>query len=260
MNKTRILGLGCILLLLVSVSAAQFVPRPTPQPIAPNTSITDPSITATLDPNVCLPALNIPIGAEIFLKPGVNVRNLPTLSGALVWNTVYDQFDAEGKPLDPLLRIPARVLEGPVCANGYQWWRVEFTRSAGNHGWVAEGRPDQGYFIVTGARLPTATPTVNLTPSLCANPRPFPIGARAFVTYTDRLPKSLRAEPRLSGALLATLVAGVPLIIEGGPVCADGLNWWQVRVLASQPVVGWLAEGSPYVGYWIRLLRNEFAR
>ncbi|MCS6835569.1 MAG: hypothetical protein NZ750_06080 [Anaerolineae bacterium] len=260
MTKTHILSLGCLLVWLAGVSAAQFTPRPTPQPIAPNTPIVDPAVTATLSPNVCPPALNIPIGTEIFIKSGVNVRNLPTINGALVWNTVYDQFDAEGKPLDPQLRIPARVLEGPICANGYQWWRVEFTRTAGNNGWVAEGRPDQGYFIVVGVRLPTPMPTLDLTPTTCANPRPLPIGARAYVSYNDRQPKALRAEPRLSGALLATLVDGVPLIIEGGPVCSDGLNWWQVRVLASQPVVGWLAEGSPYLGYWIRLLRNEFAR
>jgi hypothetical protein len=44
-------------------------------------------------------------------------------------------------------------------------------------------------------------------------------------------------------------------------VCRDNLNWWKVRVLASQEVVGWLAEGSAGVGYWISTINpNEFAR
>ena len=45
-----------------------------------------------------------------------------------------------------------------------------------------------------------------------------------------------------------------PFVIEGGPVCRENLNWWRIRVLASQEVVGWMAEGSSGIGYWMRAI------
>jgi hypothetical protein len=35
------------------------------------------------------------------------------------------------------------VLEGPVCADGFLWYRVEFT---GGNGWIAEG-DDTSYYV-----------------------------------------------------------------------------------------------------------------
>lgn len=326
-----------LMALMARPSIAQTLP--TPQPILPGQVILTPEQTEVFDPDVCFKALPIKLNSLVYIKAGTNIRNAPNMSAALVWNTMLDNQDEDGNPKDEILSIPALVLEGPVCDDGYQWWRIQFTQTQGNHGWVAEGRPtDEGYNLIVlsesaipdcpavpypvsvgaqaqafgnlrlraeaslegqvktvipygtqfriiggsecreGLRWWQARVTVlevvyegwvaeresaegdvtllpaNLDLRVCGAPLNLPLGARAFVRYVTGDPKSLRAEPSREGQLLATLVDGVPLRIEGGPVCADELNWWRVTVLASTPITGWLAEGSAGAGYWIRLL------
>lgn len=134
------------------------------------------------------------------------------------------------------------VLEGPQCADGYQWYRVQ-AEVVGvlYEGWMAEGsRFGQPYVDVP----PDGDGTI------CRNPQPLNIGDRAKVFYNDSEPKHLRSAPNLDAPILYDLVRNVPLEIIGGPVCAGTYNWWQVRVLASTPVDGWIAEGGP-ANYWI---------
>ena len=97
---------------------------------------------------------------------------------------------------------------------------------------------------------------------LVARQRLLKPGQRGFIYYYDDKPKSLRAAPGENSTLLFTLVFGVPFIVEeGGPVCANNMNWWKVRVLASTPVIGWVSEGSTFAGYWLATIDpKEFAR
>lgn len=309
-----------------------------PIPYTPGVPIIELTATGTIVPaDDCFPPLEFEIGQAAFVIPLVNIRNIPSQSGALVWNTIYENYDARGAVIPNPLAVPVTIQEGPICAEGFNWWRITGT---GNPGWVAEGRPDLlGYYIFAdgvgdrvepcrsrynfavgqtadlqfNARVRQGPNPQSLTqtvapagstieiiggpecvegvlwwvvrvtvlnvlyegwmaeqgnfndlflpqdlPSaedgtLCGPPLNLPIGARAFVDYEDGQPKSLRVAPDADSALLFTLVNNVPLIIEDGPVCSDNLNWWQVRVLAGNPVVGWMAEGSPFAGYWIAL-------
>jgi hypothetical protein len=331
-------------LVLTAPTTAQDVPiDPSPYPITPGVPLIP--ITPTGAAAVCYPPLSIKIGDLIYIEPGVNIRNLPDMSGAVAWNTIYDNMNEDGAVFvdEDIVNVPATVVEGPVCADGYNWWRVTGTK---NGGWVAEGRPDdeRGYqIIVVNAPAPCA-PVYNLaigkpvtleynvrireapslagltrtivpfhTPieivagpecvegllwwvvrapvngllhqgwmaeaddgreflipqdlpsteagTLCAYPLPLAQGARGFVYYRDDNPKSLRAAPDVDSTLLFTLVRGIPFIIEGGPICADNMNWWKVRVLSTFEVAGWLSEGSPAAGYWISTIDpDEFAR
>ena len=50
--------------------------------------------------------------------------------------------------------------------------------------------------------------------------------------------------------LIATLIDGIGFEILGAPICADGYNWWPVRILSRPDVQGWFAEGGP-INYWI---------
>lgn len=52
--------------------------------------------------------------------------------------------------------VRMRVLDGPLCSQGYRWWRVQI-ESDGQLGWVADSEPE-GYWIER-APAPTATPT-----------------------------------------------------------------------------------------------------
>ncbi len=339
----KLLALCGVMMFLLSVTlsmtlVAQQRFDPTPYPISPNTILI--TATPTRDPDVCDRPLPIQIGQVIYIKPGVNIRNLPTESGGIVWNTVYDNTDEDGELNERIVNVAARVTEGPVCNGGINWWRVV---GLDTPGWVAEGRPDlQGYFlIVPGVGIegcatiytitagttvdlllnvkvraeaninslvltvaPAGTPVeilgggecvnglkwwnvrvnvvnVNYTgwmtesdgsdywlvprdlPStengtLCGAPLGLAIGQEGYVnTRGVGEAIALRSAPDLDGPLLFSLVDNVPLVIEGGPVCADNLNWWRVRILASSPVIGWMAEGSRGVGYWISVIRGD---
>lgn len=274
----------------------------------------------------CELPLALEIGDYAWIKAGVNVRHIASLSGVPVF------YATEATDVV--------ITGGPVCVDGYYWWQVSGTD---NPGWVAEGRSDEGQFLIpydsaidalctsiydiavgdtvelalnTRVRetagmdglVKTIAPAgsmieivggpqcidgvywwwVNVSvldypytgwmaqgdqfttwlipddiPSeeegtLCANPLTLEQGTRALVRYYDGIPKTLRAAPGEDGPSLFTLVNNVPLVIEGGPVCTDNLNWWKVRVLASTEVIGWLAEGSSTGGYWIRPLYDVY--
>jgi len=56
---------------------------------------------------------------------------------------------------------------------------------------------------------------------------------------------NLRAEP--NGSILLTLTGGDTLDVTGGPICSDGLYWWQVNHAGT---IGWVAEATSN-GYFI---------
>ncbi|MBC8100100.1 MAG: SH3 domain-containing protein [Armatimonadetes bacterium] len=179
------------------------------------------------DPAIpCLTPQELVPGERFNLTFNIRLRREPSLSA--LTDTIVPSGDF------------VRILEGPVCADGYNWWRVRATVvGVVYEGWMAEANRAGVVYI----NEPTPT-------SVCDFPRYFDIGERVRVDYGDRIPKNLRAAPNTASAILATLLDGVPMIIVGGPVCSENFNWWQVRVLASTEIVGWIAEGGP-ASYWI---------
>lgn len=176
----------------------------------------------------CPAALKLVTGEGITLTGNVRLRAAPGLT-----NYTLTVAPAGSR---------VTVLEGPQCANDINWWKVRATvLDVVYDGWMAENEP-------TGDLLVAVTPAGDGT--ICDFPLNMRIGDRARVMYRDSSPKRLRNMPDLDGAVLADLVENVPLEIIGGPLCADTYNWWQVRVLTSNPVVGWMAEGGP-ANYWI---------
>ncbi|MCS7072565.1 MAG: hypothetical protein NZM00_13745 [Anaerolinea sp.] len=188
----------------------------------------------------CAAPLPFSFGQRVVLTPGINVRSLPSLSGAVV--NYYTE------------EVVLTILDGPVCAFGYNWWRVG---GVGEPGWVIEGRPDR-YFLGAAAVTPLPTATLHpLTPTatptiFCHRPLRLGMGTRAAVTYRDGVPRTLRAAPTVSGAALQSLIAGVAFDIIGGPICADGYNWWNVQIVGTT-LTGWLAEGLPG-NYWFEIV------
>ncbi|MBL8132069.1 MAG: SH3 domain-containing protein [Anaerolineae bacterium] len=284
--------------------------------------------TATLPILVVTPAsgcyapLQLRIGGLVVVTGGVNVRATPSVSGVLL------NYFAEEKLV--------RLIDGPVCANGYNWWRVA---GVGEPGWVIEGTPGRylveqvpdpetsGCFparegiavggqvrAITGSRVRdaadpgalviTVAPPGTLmtvlegprcwnglnwyrvrtryqvtetliegwvgegypgeywieggvgaasTPLPCAHPLSWRAGTRAAVSYGDGVPRRLRAEPNVSGALVLELLDGVAFeVIDGTAVCSGGYNWWHVRILTTG-ITGWIAEGTPG-RYWVELI------
>jgi hypothetical protein len=181
----------------------------------------------------CLTPLKLTRGEKFNITFNVRVRSEPSLEG--VTQTVV----ASGSRVT--------ILEGPVCADGYNWWKVRAVVLGVTYdGWLAESSRARSQTYINP---PTPEPG-----SICDFPLYLDIGDRVRVIYNDRTPKRLRSAPSLSATVLYDLIQEVPMVIIGGPVCADTYNWWQVRVLASTDVTGWLAEGGP-AQYWIA--KNE---
>ena len=127
-----------------------------------------------------------------------------------------------------------RVVDGPVCADGFLWWRID---APGVNGWTAEGQNN----------------TYWLAPVVCANGmygRLIP-GQQARVAPNPPLANSLRAQASSGSALLAEIPPGGVFTVLGGPTCgADGRTWWQANYNGT---VGWTAEGDNGV-YWLEPL------
>ena len=139
------------------------------------------------------------------------------------------------------------VLGGPECVDGWRWWYVQATvLDITYQGWMAETFYERT--LVADADLDLQDD------SFCGTPLGFGIGQRGYVDYGAGPPKYLRDAAGLNGAPMFSLVRNVPFIIEDGPICRNDLNWWKIRVLASSEVIGWMAEGSSGVGYWMRPL------
>jgi len=179
----------------------------------------------------CPPPLDLATGEEITLLTGVRVRNAPGLEGLVL-------------TVAPINAVALVLDDEPTCADGYNWRRIQVEVVGFIYeGWMAEGsRSVPGEIYVAG----------DPTPPPCWPPLDLTVGTRARIYYRQGdAPKNLRAGPGETEAILYELVRGVPVEITGGPVCVNGMNWWQVRVLASFPVSGWVAEGARG-NYWLR--------
>jgi hypothetical protein len=123
------------------------------------------------------------------------------------------------------------VLEGPVCASGYYWWRVD---ANGFVGWTAEGE-DGDYW---------------LDPMTCGNGLSIRLipGEQGRVTLIPDEPNRLRQQPTSSSTLIGEVPPGGIFTVLDGPVCTSGgLAWWQINF---NGIIGWTAEGNAGV-YWL---------
>jgi uncharacterized protein YgiM (DUF1202 family) len=131
------------------------------------------------------------------------------------------------------------VLEGPVSANGFNWWRVR--TGNGESGWVvdfADGVPT----LVVGD-VPATSETVDEDVS-----RPNPaiesllrIGDTAEVTLANpRDALRMRNSADLDARIVSLLPDGTRVQVIDGPRENDGFQWWQIR--SPEGNVGWAVE------------------
>lgn len=111
------------------------------------------------------------------------------------------------------LGMRVALLEGPVAADGYTWYRVQIPGQA-SEGWVA------GEFLAP-------SPGVSAT---------FALGD-AVVIDGDGL--NLRAAPALTGDAITQLAIGTEATVTGGPLPADGYWWYQIALDGTTPS-GWV--------------------
>ena len=133
----------------------------------------------------------------------INLRSEPTLRSLIVATI-------------PRL-TEGTILEGPMPANGYRWYKVRMGNATG---WSAEqylARPDE-----------------------IAPPSRFAIGDAVEVADPEGV--NLRTEASQEASVLASLSPGVRGAVVDGPRVADRLSWLQVQTAQG---TGWVAD--PYL-------------
>lgn len=171
------------------------------------------------------PDTRLSAGGQAIVTPGSpnRVRSTPSTGGELLGT------------------IPASatfdLLEGPECADGFLWWRINYE---GLTGWTVEGNSEE-YFVDPVTVGGAATPEAAATPAAdteCALPTRVTIGREGKTT--SGTPSRLRDMPSASGAQIGQIDPQTAFSILDGPVCEGGINWWQVEVNGT---TGWTAEG-----------------
>jgi tetratricopeptide (TPR) repeat protein len=130
------------------------------------------------------------------------------------------------------------TLTGPSqCLEGRLWWPVQ--TEDGQTGWIAENNqqeyrlyPDyrQRYFYICPG---------GLAPRL--------ILEQSAQVVAGLGANNLRSAPSETAGLVGQIPEGQVVAVLDGPICANGLNWWQVRYGELE---GWTAEGAEG-RYWL---------
>jgi hypothetical protein len=123
-----------------------------------------------------------------------------------------------------------RVIEGPRCVDGHNWWRVT---AGGRTGWTAEGQGGVYW----------------LDPLVCANGLTSQLAPGMRATVTPGLPNRIRTAPSEStGFIIGRIPSGATMLVLGNFQCdAQGRMWWLVNYAG---IVGWTVEGANGQ-YWL---------
>lgn len=127
------------------------------------------------------------------------------------------------------------VQQGPVCANGINWYQVAAYDA---EGWTAEGEPGAGYYLRR----------TDLQPSEGCYSDRLAVGMR--VQVGDQQRQHVRARPSVNAPRTAWLYPGVPVTILDGPRCANSWVWWYVRDNSGR-IQGWTSEGDGPTRPWL---------
>ena len=194
-------------------------------------------------PGAPLPRLVVGALARVLPGDANNVRDAASRNGALVGSIPGGEV--------------FNVLEGPVCADGLNWWSVDYD---GLLGWTVEGSGSEYWLEPYDPAAVTPEPTAAPTAEPTSTPVPQPVtdfeppieavnvlgvGVQARVINddpdSDTVTLTVRAEPGRDGGPVAQAQEGDLLTIIGGPEEVDGLRWWQVETEGGS--TGWVVEG-----------------
>jgi len=174
-------------------------------------------------PSVCSPNPRLIVGRSGLVLPGLpnTIRSQP---GTGAGSQKIGEF-AGGTPF--------RVLAGPQCVDGINWWQVSNNEITG---WTGEGQ-GASYW---------------LEPLACRNSMVSRLMLRIFARVTPGTPNRMRSQPGTNATVIGEIPGGASIFITGGPQCgSEGWVWWQVNY---NGVIGWTAEGDNAT-YWLEPLQ-----
>lgn len=169
-------------------------------------TIATPAATPAPPPNVLAPGNQ----ARVTAPGGLNMRAAATTGGNLI--------------IQLGTGVVVTIVEGPVTADGYTWWRID--DGGGNVGWAVQGDGSTEF----------------LSPSL-GEPMPVDRSPRVGERVVINSQVSVRALPSTSANLLTYANQGTQFNVLAGPQSADGFVWFQIRS-DDGTIEGWAAEGD----------------
>lgn len=181
------------------------------------------STAAQAQDSTCPLTPRLTLGQRGVVTPGNanNVRDTPTTSGTRLFQLAAGtQFE---------------VLEGPVCADGFHWWRVS---ANGQTGWTVEGSGTDYFLAPLDSSVPSPAPA-SQGDGQCGLPTRLFAGQLAFINSST--PNRLRDQPSAAGAQIGQVFNDQNLQLLEGPVCNAGFTWWRVDYKGT---VGWTVESS----------------
>jgi hypothetical protein len=104
----------------------------------------------------------------------------------------------------------------------------------------------------TPSPTPTATPSPTATAFICPGSpvTQLKAGISAYVSFYPPYANRVRAEPTwTTGAIIGFIQPGEVVDVLDGPVCANGVVWWQIQS-REQNLTGWTVEGDVN-NYWL---------
>ncbi|MGH2401477.1 MAG: hypothetical protein ACRDE6_02095 [Candidatus Limnocylindria bacterium] len=110
----------------------------------------------------------------------------------------------------------------------------------------------------TSSAVAQTSPNASAIPSAAPSAPANEVIGRVLHAAADGL--RLRTEASASGEIVATLRAGQRMGIVSGPIAAEGMDWYEVRI-GPGDLAGWVASGAD--GSWVRLVNDgavAFAR
>jgi hypothetical protein len=116
------------------------------------------------------------------------------------------------------------ILEGPISADGYTWWRID--DGAGNTGWAVQGDGETEFL----------SPQLGEAQAVNRSPR---VGERVTISVQV----SVRSLPSTAANLMTYATPGQQFSVLAGPQSADGFTWFQIRS-DDGTIEGWAAEGD----------------
>lgn len=151
-----------------------------------------------------------------------------------------------------------RVLDGPLCADGFSWWFVESIQG-GLKGWTVEGRASEQWIIpcpdqtIGCHKKLMPAPSISNTPSPTAQDE----GKQKNNCRSDKLAVGILAQVEQDSLLILrsgpnsdTVIGRIgPLSIMNvvdGPACTGSTVWWKVKPIALH-LLGWATENNLHV-------------
>lgn len=147
------------------------------------------------------PAGQFAAGDEVvFASDLINIRDKPTLKGSIVATVAF--------------MSPATILDGPMPANGYTWYKVQTTKGTG---WATE------QYLSFEADV--------------APPVRFVVGDAVQISDPEGV--RLRSAPSTTAKSIASLSPGTTAVVVDGPKAANGYSWLSIQTKKS---TGWVVE------------------